>query len=310
MQFNNLRLGFLLVLALVAPTTSAVETDPDVTIIAAGDIAVCDALHRAEWTARLVEKLLNKSDAIVITLGDNSNNDGKPEEYRNCFEPTWGRFKKKIRPAPGNHDDYDERPGLGHGGAAYYDYFGEQAGPSRLGYYSFNLGRYWHIISLNSEVMDSRTPDKRQAQARWLKNDLNRNDRFRCTLAYFHRPMVSSGQFAAGRMRDLWEILYAEGVDVVLNGHEHFYERFAPQNHRGNIDHRFGIRQFIIGTGGAHFHWFGRRAQNSVHRVPERLGVIKFTLRPSHYLWEFTDTDDVVYDSGVSECHGRPELQR
>lgn len=309
MQFNNLRLGFLLVLALVVPSTSAVGTDSDVALIAAGDIALCEDVYRAELTARLVERLLNISEAAVITLGDNSQNDGKSEEYLNCFETTWGRFKGKIRPSPGNHDDYDERPGLEHGGTAYYQYFGKLAGPPGLGYYSFDLG-YWHIVSLNSEIVDSRTLNQQQAQAAWLKNDLNRNDRFRCTLAYFHRPMVSSGDFAAGRMRDLWEILYAKGVDVVLNGHEHFYERFAPQDHRGNLENRFGIRQFIVGTGGANFHGFGRRAQNSVRRVPERLGVIKFTLRPNHYLWEFIDIYDVARDSGVDECHGKPDLQR
>ena len=311
MQFNNLRLGFLMILAFAASKTSAVQTNPDAVLIAVGDIAVCEAVHRAEWTAHLVERLLNRNDAVVVTLGDNSQNDGRFEEYLKCFEPAWGRFKQKLRPSPGNHDDYDERPGLGHGGKAYYEYFGDRAGPPGLGYYSFDLG-YWHIVSLNSEIVVNRpTPEqaqRMQSQMNWLRRDLSTHDNHQCTLAYFHRPMVSSGQFAAGRMKRLWEVLYAGGVDVILNGHEHFYERFAPQDHRGNLDHRFGIRQFIVGTGGAYFHGFGRPTPNSVMAIQETLGVIQFVLRPSHYLWEFIDIHGVVRDAGVGECHGKPEI--
>ena len=216
----------------VPPPAGAAEA----VLIGAGDIALCDALHRGNATAELMESLLAHSGAVGITLGDNSNNEGRPEEYANCYRSTWGRLN--VRPSPGNHDDYDEK--WGHGGAAYFEYFGAQAGPANLGYYSFDAGS-WHVVSLNSEIINRGSQET--AQLAWLKSDLSAAPDGACTLAYFHRPMVSSGEFAAQRMSRLWDVLYAAGVDLVINGHEHFYERFAPQTPRGVLDHAFGIRQ-------------------------------------------------------------------
>ena len=268
-------------------------------LIGAGDIAVCDAIHRAGATARLMASLLSDRRAIGITLGDNSNNDGRPEEYANCFRGTWGQLD--VRPSPGNHDDYDEQ--WGHGGNAYFEYFGARAGPAHRGYYSFDAGT-WHVVSLNSEIINRGSQEI--AQLAWLKSDLSAAPEGACTLAYFHRPMVSSGEFAARRMSRLWDVLYAAGVDLVINGHEHFYERFAPQTPRGALDHAFGIRQFIVGTGGAEFHRSGPRAPQSELVIEEALGVIKLTLRPTEYDWEFIDVDHVVRDSGSDRCHGKP----
>lgn len=268
-------------------------------LVGVGDIALCGSIHRAAATARLMESLLNRSGGIGITLGDNSNNEGRPEEYANCFGSTWGRLN--VKPSPGNHDDYDEK--VGNGGTAYFQYFGAQAGPAYLGYYSFNAGS-WHVVSLNSEIMQRGS--REQAQLAWLRSDLASNAEARCALAYFHRPMVSSGEFGARRMTRLWEVLYAAGVEVVVNGHEHYYERFAAQTPRGNADPAFGIRQFIVGTGGAHFHRAGARAPNSEIVIQETLGVIKLTLRPSEYDWEFIDVGGVVRDSGNGRCHGAP----
>lgn len=279
----------------VPPPAGAAEA----VLIGAGDIALCDALHRGNATAELMESLLAHSGAVGITLGDNSNNEGRPEEYANCYRSTWGRLN--VRPSPGNHDDYDER--WGHGGAAYFEYFGAQAGPANLGYYSFDAGS-WHVVSLNSEIINRGSQET--AQLAWLKSDLSAAPDGACTLAYFHRPMVSSGEFAAQRMSRLWDVLYAAGVDLVINGHEHFYERFAPQTPRGVLDHAFGIRQFIVGTGGAHFHQSGPRAAHSELVIQETLGVIKLTLRSAAYDWEFIDVDRVVRDSGSDRCHGKP----
>jgi hypothetical protein len=268
-------------------------------LIGAGDIAVCDSIHRADATARLMESLMQHPGAIAITLGDNSNNEGRPDEYGNCFRSTWGRLN--LRPSPGNHDDYDER--LGNGGTAYFQYFGAQAGPASLGYYSFDAGS-WHVVSLNSEIMNRGSHE--QAQLAWLRSDLAATAEAACTVAYFHRPVVSSGEFAAQRMSRLWDVLYAAGADLVINGHEHFYERFAPQTPTGGADPAFGIRQFIVGTGGAHFHRAGARAPNSELVIQDALGVIKLTLRPSVYDWEFVDVSGAVRDSGNGRCHGQP----
>jgi hypothetical protein len=244
--------------------------------------------------------LAQNPGAIAITMGDNSNNEGRPDEYRHCFASTWGRFT--LRPSPGNHDDYDEK--VGHRGNAYYEFFGEAAGPGWRGFYSFDAGA-WHVLSLNSEVLNR---DAREdAQLAWLRSDLAAaNAEARCVLAYFHRPMVSSGDFAAGRMRRLWVPLYLAGAELVVVGHEHFYERFAPQTPNGVVDPVYGIRQIIAGTGGAHFHRATGRAPGSEVVVQEALGAVKLTLRPADYDWQFIDVQGVVRDSGTGRCHGAP----
>jgi hypothetical protein len=244
--------------------------------------------------------LAQNPGAIAITMGDNSNNEGRPDEYRHCFASTWGRFT--LRPSPGNHDDYDEK--VGHRGNAYYEFFGEAAGPGWRGFYSFDAGA-WHVLSLNSEVLNR---DAREdAQLAWLRSDLAAAyAEARCVLAYFHRPMVSSGDFAAGRMRRLWVPLYLAGAELVVVGHEHFYERFAPQTPNGVVDPVYGIRQIIAGTGGAHFHRATGRAPGSEVVVQEALGAVKLTLRPADYDWQFIDVQGVVRDSGTGRCHGAP----
>jgi hypothetical protein len=162
----------------VPPDVTPPGTAAEAVLIGAGDIALCDALHRASATAQLMESLLlARPGAIGITLGDNSNNEGRPEEYGDCFRATWGR-RLNLRPSPGNHDDYDDR--WGHGGAAYFEYFGAQAGPANLGYYSYDAGS-WHVVSLNSEILN-RGPQE-HAQLAWLRADLASNADARCTLA-------------------------------------------------------------------------------------------------------------------------------
>jgi alkaline phosphatase len=279
----------------IGPAVSA----PSAILVGAGDIAMCESLDRAAATASLMRVELNRPGVIGFTLGDNSNDDGLTHEYVNCFGPTWGQLP--LRPAPGNHDGYDDP--RGHGGSFYYQYFGARAGPPHQGYYSFAAGS-WHVVSLNSEIVNRGLQER--AQLAWLRSELAAHSRVQCTLAYFHRPMVSSGQFAAGRMVRLWQVLYAAGVDVIVNGHEHFYERFAPQTPAGHPDPAFGIRQFIVGTGGARFHRAGARALNSEVVIEETLGVVRLTLYPGEYDWEFIDVARAVRDSGSGRCHDAP----
>ncbi len=235
--------------SLVDPILATVEPEPPpaspaalttrATLVGAGDISQC-GLGGASLTAALVERLLAQTRGTGFTLGDNSNDDGSRDKVLNCFDKTWGPLKGNLFPSPGNHDyEADETNPF------YYEYFGAAAGPRNLGYYSYDRGG-WHILALNSELPEA----ARQAQLDWMDADL-RAHRTECALAYFHRPLFSSGVFAAQRMKKLWDVLYRNGVDVVLNGHEHFYAAFPLLDPSGGPDPQHGIRQIVAGTGGA-----------------------------------------------------------
>src|SRR5215204_1468596 len=195
------------------------EVDGRPVVVAAGDIADC-AREGDEATARLVGGI----EGTVLTLGDNAYPEGTAQNFEECYEPTWGQFEGRTRPAPGNHE-YETG-----GSSAYFDYFGDAAGDPDKGYYSYDLGA-WHLVVLNSNcgVGEIRCGPG-SPQGLWLKEDLAANDEEACTLAYFHHPLFTSGSYRPGieRVERLWEILYAAGVDVVLNGHDHNYQRFAP----------------------------------------------------------------------------------
>lgn len=248
----------------------------------------------AAGTAALINtRLATDKDAAVLTLGDHTYPNGQPAEFTDCYAPTWGQFKSRTFPAPGNHEYYTPNaPG-------YYDYFGAAAGPDRRGYYSFDLGT-WHIISLNSYLQ----PQQHAAQLNWLKADLERH-KTHCTLAFWHHPVYSSGGHGnTPRMGDIWKALYEANVDVVLAAHEHNYERFAPQGPTGDQDPVRGIRQFVVGTGGAQLTplWFSKPnseiADNSVH------GVLKMVLKETGYEWEFLPVEAGRFtDRGATLCH-------
>jgi acid phosphatase type 7 len=292
-----------------APSKSIVEAKPlngAVVMIGAGDIAVCDK-DRDEQTARLVDSLLTAEDAakaqsVVVTIGDNaypSGPGGVENDFARCFSPSWGksRIMERIRPSPGNHD-YDSgslQP--------YIDFFGKKAGPNGGSYYSFEVGE-WHVISLDSELYYLDDGHARQnAQEEWLRKDLSQNGK-PCALAYFHRPLFSSGQYGdTRRMKPLWDELYAAGADVVLNGHEHHYERFSPQNPDGASDPKKGIVEFIVGTGGAELRGVDDPVANSVAHIHGRYGVLKLTLGQGAYQHAFIDTDGRVWDAGSGLCH-------
>ena len=261
-------------------------------IVAAGDIADCPS-DGDEATARLVVGM----EGTVLTLGDNAYEDGTAQDFSECYEPTWGQFKERTRPAPGNHEYETE------GAAAYFDYFGEAAGQPGKGYYSYELGR-WHIVALNSNCEDVGCTGS-SPQVKWLEADLAK-DAKSCTLAYFHYPLFSSGEYRPGirEVKPFWEALYAADVDVVLNGHDHNYQRFAPQDPNGNADPQRGIREFVVGTGGrSHYTILGPIANSEVYN-DDTYGVLKLTLRPESYEWRFLPVEGETFtDSGSARCH-------
>jgi hypothetical protein len=260
---------------------------PSVVLVGAGDIADCKS-PGAEATAKLLDGIAG----TVFTTGDNAYPAGSAEAFQRCYGPTWGRHKGRTRPSPGNHD-YNTA-----NGAPYFDYFGANAGAAGQGYYSYDLGA-WHVVSLNSEIdMSSGSP-----QGQWLRGDLSENPR-RCTVAYFHKPLFSSGPNGGTEgVRHLWRTLYEFGVDVILTGHDHLYERFAPQDPDGRFDSARGIRQFTLGTGGAERYEGHSRKLNS-ETLGGDWGVLALTLERDSYRWEFIPVAGAsLRDSGSAACH-------
>ena len=267
------------------------ESDP--VLVGAGDIAEC-WFGLVNWFdgARATAALLDRIDGTVFTVGDHAYRKGRTSEFRYCYDSTWGRHKGRTRPTLGNHDyDTDQ-------GAPYYAYFGANAGEPGKGYYSYDLGA-WHIIALNSNL----TAEAWSAQERWLRDDLTVH-RTRCMLAYWHHPVFSSGAHGNGRrMRPLWPLLSEFGVDMVVSGHDHDYERFAPQNADGEADPLHGIREFVVGTGGAHLRDFETVRANSEVRNALTWGVLKLTLHATSYDWEFVPVADSTFrDAGSAAC--------
>jgi hypothetical protein len=264
-------------------------------LVGAGDIAQCDSSGDSA-TAKLVASL----GGTVFTLGDNAYENGTAKEFRACYGPTWGRFKGRTRPAVGNHE-YESKWAKG-----YWDYFGGRAGPKWKGWYSYSAGD-WRVIVLNSNCSKVGC-HKGSEQERWLRAELARYDN-KCTLAYFHHARFSSDRQHgnASEVGPFWETLYEYGADLVLSGHAHGYERFAPQTPRGRHDSAHGIRQIIVGTGGAGLYRIGAPRPNSQVRNDETLGVLKLKLHSDSYGWNFIPQAGKRFrDSGQGTCHGRP----
>ncbi len=243
-------------------------------LVGAGDIADCSAAadlgSHGEATAQLIDR---QPEAYVFTAGDNAYFFGSADDYRNCYKPRWGRFLSRTYPSPGNHE-YDS----GTNGFPYFDFFaGRPSGDRGAGFYSYTLGN-WHIVSLNSNAPVS--PGSEQWM--WLDRDLEANSHSstaKCTLAYWHHPLFTSGPSAGsnGLMRPIWDVLYKYGADVVVNGHDHLYERYFPQDPTA-IRGPAGITEYIAGTGGAPLYEFGPTAANSANKF-KTYGVLYFTLR-------------------------------
>jgi hypothetical protein len=313
-----------------AESVSALDTDP--VLVGAGDIASCGSTGD-EATASLLEGI----NGTVATLGDNAYDYGTSQEFAHCydnyklpsegggvFDPArnyyWGKYKALTKPAVGNHE-YD-MPGstASSGASGYFGYFGNTASPTEpgctvncKGYYSYDLGS-WHVVVLNSncaEVVGGCGPGSPQEQ--WLRNDLQNDLQAHpsgqaCTLAYWHHPRFSSGTHGDNTLVDpFWNDLYQAGAEVVLNGHDHDYERFAPQTPSGVGDPAQGIREFVVGTGGKSHYAFGTIRANSEVRNSDTYGVLKLTLHASSYEWQFVpEAGKTFSDSGSATCHGAP----
>ena len=273
----------------VTPTTGA----PAATLLAAGDIASCSSTGD-EATAALLDA---RPNAQIATLGDNVYESGTIADFTNCYEPSWGRHKGRTHPALGNHEYGVARA------AGYFAEFGAAAGEAPLGWYSYDLAA-WHVVVLNSncDVVGCVTGG---TQERWLRADLAAHPAG-CTLAVWHHPRFSSGtthgpDTAVG---PLYTALYEAGVDVLLTGHEHNYERFAPLNPGGQPDDARGVRQFVVGTGGRSHYPFGPPLPGSEVRNDNTYGLLALTLRATSYQWQFVpEAGKSFTDSGSTNCH-------
>jgi hypothetical protein len=232
----------------------------------------------------------------VYTLGDNAYESGALTEYQTCYDPSWGAFKAVTRPAAGNHDY------ITAGAAGYFSYYGAAAGSPAQGFYSYDLGA-WHIIVLNSDCGGAGGCGTTSAQGKWLQADLAAHPTL-CSLAYWHEPYYSSGEWGNNTyMGPLVQILYNAGVEVMLSGHDHDYERFAPQDLNGLVDNARGIVQFVAGTGGSNNTPWTTIQPNSLVRQNTTFGVLKFTLHPTSYDWQFIPVSGSFKDSGTASCH-------
>ncbi|MDQ3865231.1 MAG: metallophosphoesterase, partial [Actinomycetota bacterium] len=273
---------------------------------AAGDIA-CDPADgafnaalgtpkrcRMQTTADLIAGI---TPDVVLALGDNQYTDGARWKFEQSYAKTWGRFRAITRPVPGNHE-YVTRRASGH-----FGYFGARAGPTGRGYYSFELGA-WHVVALNSNCISigGCAPDSRQL--RWLRADLAAN-RNRCVLAYWHAPLFSSGGAGGDpRTRVFWQALAAAGADVILNGHDHDYERLAPQTPSGKPDALRGMREFVVGTGGRSLLPMRDPLPTTESRDNTTYGLLKLTLSPTGYDWQFVAAGEATFtDEGSGVCH-------
>jgi hypothetical protein len=264
------------------------EQEP-VTAAAAGDIS-CPQRADGRWLCRdraTSELILNRPQLDrVLTLGDNQYDHGWLTEYRSFYERTWGRFKTRTSPSPGNHDH----------GPGYYRYWGPAAGPRGLGYYGFHLGS-WRLYALNSSV----PMDESSTQYGWLREDLEANPR-PCVLAYWHHPRWSSGEHGSHRFMDpVWDLLVRSGADVVLSGHDHHYERFAPLDDRGHVS-ADGMRQFVVGTGGRSHYGIGSVRTGSEVRNTTSYGVLRLRLETGGYRWRFLRVGGGYVDAGSATC--------
>jgi hypothetical protein len=267
-------------------------------LVGAGDIAGCKDLAGAQATAKLLEKI----PGTVFAAGDLAYEDGSTADFKNCYDTTWGKFKERTKPALGNHEYHDPTA------SAYFQYWGALAGPAGKGYYSFDLGA-WHIVALNTncDAQGLGGCGAGSPQETWLKEDLASYPDA-CIMAFGHHALYSSGFFKKHaihpELRQLWQDLYAAHADLILAGHEHSYERFAPQDPDGHLDAEHGIREIVVGTGGRSHDPLGFAIDNSEVRDANTYGVLKLTLTPSSYTWEFIpEAGKDFRDSGTGACH-------
>jgi hypothetical protein len=324
-----LAISLLVVAGPVAKSARAQTAAPEATLVGAGDIASC-RYNRDYHTAKVVDSTINSANApvTVFTLGDNAYPDGTTNQFKNCYDPTWGGSHLGARtditlkvvnpnmwtltqPALGNHEYRTS------GATPYFNYFGAQAGEPGKGYYSYDRGS-WHIIALNSNCSQVGGCSASSPQGQWLQADLiNQPKTTSCTLAYFHHPLFTSSTAQTNIAKPFWNMLYKQGADVILSGHAHYYERFAPLRPDGTKDLTYGIREFIVGTGGADPDYPMRTPRAAHSEIDSEkpgqpgttyYGVLKLDLRAGGYDWKFLprEQDAVFTDSGSGQCHGKP----
>jgi hypothetical protein len=281
----------------LAASLATVKIDPaSIVLVGAGDIGRCDAPSGAAATARLIDGVLARlPQALVFTTGDHAYQRGAVEEFERCYDPSWGRFNARTYPSPGNHDYRTDD------GAPYFDYFDYYDGDPQArerGYYSFDAGA-WHVVSLNSNIA-MRTGSPQHA---WLTADLEAT-RESCVLAFWHQPLFSSGPRGHQpwrRLRDVdavWAVLEQFNAELAINGHEHLYERFAPQNRLGEPE-AAGLRQIVVGTGGGRLQRALSRRANSEVLYNDNYGVLLLMLNRESYEWVYLDADGAIRDRSV-----------
>jgi hypothetical protein len=273
-------------------------------LVGAGDIVGCQDPRGALATAKLIEKI----QGTVFTLGDMVYDAANLPQFQNCYGASWGKFRERTRPAIGNHEY------LKGNATPYFQYWGAQAGPPGKGYYSYDLGS-WHVVVLNTncEAPGLGGCAASSPQESWLRQDLKEH-RGSCIVAYGHHPLFSSGIFRSHavhpELKRLWEDLYAAHADLILAGHEHSYERFAPQDPDGRADPQHGIREIVVGTGGRSHYPLGPVLPNSEVQNFDTYGVLKLSLSPQGYTWEFIPEEGKSFhDSGVGACQNRAPQQ-
>jgi hypothetical protein len=298
-------LGLALLALFLGGCAGGTKKEPSVMLVAAGDIA-CNPINprfnsqngtttscRQRATSDLIGAL---RPTAVMPLGDTQYQRGTYSGYLGSYAPTWGRFLSITHPVVGNHE-YQSPNAQG-----YYRYFGAAAGDPNKGYYSFDVGT-WHVVVLNSECKFVGGCSAGSAQERWLRSDLAAHPAH-CTLAAWHEPRWSSGEHGTNPIFDaFWRDLYAAGADIVLNGHDHDYERFAPLDPSGRVDAQRGIREFVVGTGGDGLRPSRNIAFGSEVRANTTFGVLALTLGPAGFDWRFVPAKSGFTDSGHGDCH-------
>jgi hypothetical protein len=281
------------------PTPTATLSANTVIVAGAGDIAC--GVDSASANCKQTETsnlLLSMNPDKVIVLGDNQYENGALSDFQSFFDPSWGRLKAKISPSVGNHEY------LTSGASGYFTYFGSAAGDPAKGYYSYNLGA-WHLVVLNTECGHAGGCALGSQQYNWLQSDLTANPG--CTLVYTHHPRWTSDTraFDDTEMQDMIQLMYDKGVELLIVGHSHLYERFRRNDPNQNADPNYGLRQIIVGTGGRNVYGFGTIEPGSEVRNGTTFGVIKFTLRPTDYTWDFVPIAGQTFtDTGTETCHG------
>jgi acid phosphatase type 7 len=317
-------LAFIFAVSLIGSIPSLTRTvvlAADPVIAAAGDIA-CDPASSnfnggngdgVNCAQKATSNLLvNRGYSAVLSLGDNQYYCASLTAFQASYDPTWGRVKSITRPVVGNHEyltNAGSTPATGcdpsnANAAGYFNYFGSLAGPAGKGWYSYDVGA-WHLIALNSNCGDAGGCGPSSPQGKFLAADLAAHAK-QCLLAYWHIPLFSSGGRAATNPQAFWDALYAAHADLILDGHDHIYERFAPQTNRGVADPANGILQITVGTGGANHTSIASIAANSVVRNTTSYGVLAVTLHGSSYNWKFNPSNGSFTDSGSATCHNAP----